>query len=161
MNDLVAVFTIEALVATIAAGLVFGAALPSLFRWLVEDLIPEPYVAILNAAAGVLVPFLAIPLGATFYVASTLTEVEAGGPWLRVVARFVLYFLFVLAVTAGDLMIQRWRLPPPRPRDERIERVDREAEASERRVTRLRASALEQRAQRMAAAYAREMAARS
>lgn len=139
MSDLLAVFTLPAIAAAIVGGLVFGVTLPWLFAALTEGLIPDSMIAILNRAAVVLVPGLALPLLASMWTTQIVAEMEAGGPWLRLVGRAGITVIFVAAVTVGDVVIQRFRLPDVEHRvDERVAATDRAAEASERRVARMR-----------------------
>ncbi len=133
-EHLAAVLTPAALLSAITAGLVFGAALP----WLFARLVPEEHVAALNRAAGVLVPFLAIPLGAAFWLAQIATEIEQGGPWPRLAGRFVIYLVFVAAVTIADLLVQRLFRPLPiTTLDERVAETEQETQESRDRLARL------------------------
>lgn len=128
MTEFLAELTLRALVVAVAAGFVFGLALPGLFRALTERLIPDEQVDVLNAAAGYLVPFLAIPMGAAF-LAGRAIYVHPGSA----AGRFVLWCIFVVAVTIGDLLIQRLRGQGVTRVNERIQAIDAQTEASKDR----------------------------
>jgi len=135
------VLTLEGLIAAIAAGLAFGAALPWLFARLTEPYLPEEQVALLNRAAGVLVPMVAIPLGASFLLAQAVSDSLAGGTWITAATRFVLYLVFVAAVTIADLLIQRLTAgrSPEQRLLQRVQATEDEARASRERLAQLRA----------------------
>jgi len=137
-EHLAAVLTPTAILSAILTGLVFGAALPWLFARLTEPFIPDEHAAALNRAPGLLIPFLAIPLGAAFWLAQIVTEIVQGGPWPRLAGRFLIYLIFVAAVTIADLLVQR--LVRPRPvttLDARFAETEQEAQASRDRLARL------------------------
>ncbi len=138
---LLAVLTPTAILSAILSGLVFGAALPWLFARLAEPYIPEEHIDALNRVAWLTVPFIAIPLGACFWLAQTVTEVAQGGPWARVLARFLVYLVFVAAVTIADLLSQRLirRRDPAVRFAEQVEATDHETRASRERLAHLRA----------------------
>lgn len=142
--------TPEALVTAVASGLVFGFTLPGLFAQLVEDLIPEEQIDVLNSSAGRLVPLLAVPLGAVFFGSQAIVDLWEGAE-MRAIGRFVVYVVFTLAVTTGDLLWQRRRRPITRLHT-RVEALNAAATASEDRRRRLVVGSLDG----MAAAYAQE-----
>jgi hypothetical protein len=129
MTEFWAVLTLQGVVVAIVSGFVFGLALPGLFRALVERLIPDEQIDALNAAAGHLVPVLVIPMGAAFLAGQTLNQ---GSPGFAA-GRFALWCIFVLAMTIGDLLIQRLRGQGVSRVSERIQAIDAQAEASDRR----------------------------
>ena len=138
MTDLLAVLTPTAITSATLSGLIFGAALPWLFARLAEPYIPEEHIDALNRAAWLSVPFLAIPLGASFWLAQTATEVAQGGPWARVLARFALWIVFVVAVTIADLLVQRLFHRQSAPSlGEQVDATDHETRASRERLAAL------------------------
>ncbi len=132
MNDFWDGMTPASLLTALAAGLVFGAALPYLVERTMEDLIPRAQVDILNRAAGLLVPLIVIPLGGAFWIAQTVEEASKGGPWQRVAGRFVVFVAYVLTVTVASLMSQRARSVLL------LMRTNAEAKASDMRLSQLR-----------------------
>ncbi len=133
MTDFWAEVTLQPFIVSMAAGFVFGLALPGLFRALTERLIPDEHVDVLNAAAGYLVPLLAVPLGGCFFLARALDDVLAGQSLGRALARFLVWSAFVAAVTIGDLLIQRLRGHGISRVSERIRAIDAQTAASDRR----------------------------
>lgn len=140
MSNFWSVVTPEAVVGAIVAGLVFGCALPSLFSQVATPLIAEEQVDILNAAAGRIVPLLALPLGAVFFGSQALVELAAGGgSWPRALGRLLVFAIYTVGVTVGDVAWQRWRNPRPRVMA-RLDELEDQIHASEVRRELLRAA---------------------
>jgi len=140
VTDLLAVFTPPALLAAIASGLVFGAALPWLFRSLTQGIIPNDHI---NRITLVLMPGVALPLLAVLWTSQIIVEMEQGGPWLRLVGRAILSGIFVVAVTLADLLVQRLRpFVVDLAMNERVDELDQEVDAVRQRTAVMRAERL-------------------